>query len=190
MAHGSLAGPRATMARTRPVYARSIAARIRAMYEAFQEASISVPCVTEDLAMQQSIFRNSLLKDRQKFSVGAAGCGLTRRDCVVLETLLGVEIPAIMNTLAAIRAAGGAGAANRATNAAGVGGAGAGGGVGAAGGADSDDFGSMAGAACIAEALPSPNAIVTALRHEQDRVLAIRKWMQVPITLGRTTYIF
>lgn len=182
LAYGSLSGSRANMARPRAVFAASVAARIRAIYKEMPEASKSVPCASVDLATQPSVFHSTLLKDAHKVSVGTAGGGLTRRDQAFLATLLlGFETEAIRNTLAAVRAAGARDSAGGSSAAAATGGAG---GAGAAG---SENVGDV-GAGCIAAAFPAPNAMVSALRHEQECVLALRKWMQVPITLGNTTY--
>lgn len=79
------------------MFATSVAARIRAYYEALPEASLSEPVVRAGLGDGPSRFRGRAMQSHLKFSLGAGGCGLSRADQANLGALL-LQLEASQNS--------------------------------------------------------------------------------------------
>ncbi|KAK1870065.1 hypothetical protein I4F81_012527 [Pyropia yezoensis] len=88
VARGAIAGPRPPAGAVRHVFATSVAARIRAYYEALPEASLAEPVVRAGLGDGPSRFRGPAMQSVLRFSLGAGGCGLSRKDQASLGGLL------------------------------------------------------------------------------------------------------
>jgi len=128
------------------VFLSSTAARIRAYYEDFPEASMAVHVVTAAWASRPTRFGSPALRGALRFALTAGGSGLSERDQTLYATMLRlVESEATSGTAAVCP---------------------------------------------FSAAFPSPRSFLYAVRHETNRVLAVRRWQQVPITVGTRTYTY
>lgn len=88
VARGAVAGPRPPAGAVRHVFATSVEARIRAYYEALPEASLLEPVFRAGLGDGPSSFRGPAMRSILKFSLGAGGCVVSRKDQASLGGLL------------------------------------------------------------------------------------------------------
>lgn len=88
VARGFLAGPRPIYGAVRNVFGASVAARIRAYYEALPESSKCTPVVSPLVGQAPSRFRGPVMRSLLNFSLTAGACGLSREDQTALGSFL------------------------------------------------------------------------------------------------------
>jgi len=128
------------------IFLSSTAARIRAYYEAFPEASMAVPVVSASWASRPTRFGSLALRGALRFALTAGGSGLSERDQTQYAATLGLI--------------------------------------------ESEARSGSASAGPFSAAFPSPRSFLYAVRHETNRVLALRRWQKVPISVGTNTYVY
>jgi len=178
-ARGSLAIPR-----PRNVSQTSVAARIRAYYEAMPEAGKTRRLVPPSVGRMPSRFNTPVLRDALKFALSAGGSGLSQADQIsYLSVLVQVEDGARHRRHVRRRGVSRATRASATVSAAHVAVEGVTASYGS--GSSSDDDGGE-----ISRAFPNKTSFVAAVREEQRRVLSKLCWDETPLEVEGVKYKF